>query len=214
LEVLVSHPWQRHEALVTSAQMPLEALPEYGPVTEFALTPIHELKCHPATPAGVRLSLTVQVHMHEASWELHYRLLGDIASLRIPPSTSSGPADGLWKHTCFEAFVAAEGDEAYRELNFSPSGQWAVYRFHAQRARDMTDDGVRPVVEISGGADSLQLRARWPLTDQPAGAFFRLGLCAVIEEADGRLSYWALAHPTDSPDFHHRDGWALRLASS
>jgi hypothetical protein len=26
--------------------------------------------------------------------------------------------------------------------------------------------------------------------------------CAVIEEEGGALSYWALAHPADKPDFH------------
>lgn len=31
----------------------------------------------------------------------------------------------------------------------------------------------------------------------------RLALCAVIEASDGSLSYWALAHPADRPDFHH-----------
>ena len=38
-----------------------------------------------------------------------------------------------------------------------------------------------------------------------------LGISAVIEEQDGRLSYWALAHPPGKPDFHHRDCFALRL---
>jgi len=38
-----------------------------------------------------------------------------------------------------------------------------------------------------------------------------LGLSAVIESADGRLSYWALRHPAPRPDFHQRAGWAARL---
>ncbi|MGH8470123.1 MAG: hypothetical protein ACREVY_14440 [Gammaproteobacteria bacterium] len=35
----------------------------------------------------------------------------------------------------------------------------------------------------------------------------RLALAAVIEEKNGSLSYWALAHPR--PDFHHADAFAL-----
>lgn len=209
----MSLPWQRHEAFVTSAQKLPEALPEYGSVTEPTPTRIHPLKCHPATPAGVALSLMVQVHTTEACWALHFRLLGHVAAVRIPPATTSGPADGLWQHTCFEAFVSAEGEEAYREFNFSPSGQWAVYRFQAERERVTLADATQPALEVSSTADSLQLVARWPLTRLPAGGTFLLGLCAVIEETDGRLSYWALAHPKDRPDFHHRDGRALRLAS-
>jgi len=37
-------------------------------------------------------------------------------------------------------------------------------------------------------------------------------LSAVIEATDGSLSYWALEHPADKPDFHHPDSFALELA--
>jgi hypothetical protein len=43
------------------------------------------------------------------------------------------------------------------------------------------------------------------------GAAWRLGLSAVIEEAGGRQSYWALAHPQGRPDFHHSDCFALEV---
>jgi hypothetical protein len=33
----------------------------------------------------------------------------------------------------------------------------------------------------------------------------------VIEDADGSLSYWALAHPPGRPDFHHTEAFALDL---
>jgi hypothetical protein len=36
-------------------------------------------------------------------------------------------------------------------------------------------------------------------------------LTAVVEDAHGRRSYWALRHPAGGPDFHHRDGFALVL---
>ena len=29
-----------------------------------------------------------------------------------------------------------------------------------------------------------------------------MGMCAVIEEQGGRISYWALSHPDGKPDFH------------
>ena len=43
---------------------------------------------------------------------------------------------------------------------------------------------------------------------QPA---LSVGLCAVIEDARGSLSYWALKHPPGKPDFHQRDAFALEL---
>jgi hypothetical protein len=46
----------------------------------------------------------------------------------------------------------------------------------------------------------------------PAGeADWEVGLSAVIEAADGALSYWALRHPAGRPDFHHPDCFALDL---
>jgi hypothetical protein len=38
-----------------------------------------------------------------------------------------------------------------------------------------------------------------------------IGLSAVIEEQDGRLSYWALRHPPGKPDFHYPEAFALEL---
>ena len=41
-------------------------------------------------------------------------------------------------------------------------------------------------------------------------AAYREGM-SVVEEADGRHSYWSLRHPPGRPDFHHPDGFALAL---
>jgi hypothetical protein len=39
----------------------------------------------------------------------------------------------------------------------------------------------------------------------------RLGLAAVIEDKAQVLSYWALKHPAEKPDFHHADGFVIEL---
>ncbi len=43
------------------------------------------------------------------------------------------------------------------------------------------------------------------------GRPLKLGLSVVIEDVDGNLTYWALAHPSDKPDFHHPDSFVLTL---
>jgi hypothetical protein len=45
----------------------------------------------------------------------------------------------------------------------------------------------------------------------PGASSLRLALSVVVEETDGRLSYWAITHPAERPDFHHRDGFVLPL---
>ena len=39
----------------------------------------------------------------------------------------------------------------------------------------------------------------------------KLAVCAVIEEMKGQLSYWALTHPGERPDFHHPGGFVLDI---
>ena len=62
-----------------------------------------------------------------------YVLRADMARVRVPQPDTPERADGLWKHTCFEAFISASGLSGYYELNFSPSGQWAIYSFDRYR---------------------------------------------------------------------------------
>jgi hypothetical protein len=175
----------------------------------------HPLQCHPATPAGIPLDLSVAVSSTREGLRLAYTVRGHIAALRIASAAAPGPADGLWQHTCLEAFASADGDSAYREFNFSPSGQWAIYRFASERIRAGTASGVEaaPVTHTTASADKLTLTADLPWTALPANAHvLDIALSAVIEEVDGRFSYWALHHPGEHPDFHHPAGRCLHLA--
>ncbi len=141
-----------------------------------------------------------------------YFLEGDIAALRIPPPRPVRRTDGLWRHTCFELFAMGEGDPAYVEFNLSPSGEWASYAFRGYREGGEPAAAPAPGIEVSRTGERLVLRAAIAPALLPAGRPLRLGLSAVVEEAGGMLSYWALRHPVSRPDFHHADGFALRLA--
>ena len=63
---------------------------------------------------------------------LAYRVVGDLAVVRLPPPARPRRTDGLWGRTCFEAFVREPGGPGYRELNHSAAG-WAAYRFDSYR---------------------------------------------------------------------------------
>ena len=58
--------------------------------------------------------------------------------------------------------------------------------------------------------EGLRLRCAY-LLDLPAQAPWQLNLTTIVEEANGRKSYWALAHPPGKADFHHDDGFVLSL---
>lgn len=173
------------------------------------------LACHPATPCAAVPSIEVAARRNGDALELRYRLTGDPAQLNIPAHREARRADKLWQHTCFELFCSDSVTTAYYELNFSPSTEWAIYRFDAYRTgMTAVEIPVEPRIDVQLHARGLDLHARVDLTALAAlrgCSVLRLGLSAVIEEADGRLSYWALAHPAPKPDFHHHGGFALFL---
>lgn len=177
------------------------------------------LSKHPALSAAAVSAVQVAVGLNAAGeLELAYRLEGSPDGLRIPARVPPGPADGLWRHTCLEVFVAAENGPAYREFNFSPSGQWAAYAFSGYRQRDESwPAAAAPRLTVRRLPEGLALDAVLApalLPAVPPGGHYRLGLCAVVEAADGSRSYWALAHPAPQPDFHQQDAFTLRLATS
>lgn len=172
------------------------------------------LICHPAHPCPAVTTLQVDASLlADGSLQLHYSLSGVLDALNIPAATQSGFADELWKHTCFEAFVGTPGAAGYREFNFSPSGQWAAYAFSDTRQRDAAWHAAQaPQHATHRRGDTLVLNAGIPRDLLPdTGDAWQIGLTAVVEARDGTLSYWALTHTGERPDFHQRAAFTLRL---
>lgn len=169
------------------------------------------LLCHPTKPCPLALQLVVTLNWHADGLVLHYRVRGAVDGIRVPHTTDPARADGLWQHTCMEAFVSPVQSARYREYNFSPSLQWAAYSFMDERQRDTAAEATEasgPSLRVEATSGEVNLWAVLPEAALPAGPRLCLGLSAVIETRSGHLSYWALQHPRpDRPDFHHRGGW-------
>jgi len=173
------------------------------------------LQCHPGAPCPAVRAIDVTVASDKAgAWQLQYAVHGTVADLQLPEPAIPRRADGLWRHTCFEVFWRHGGQPRYHEWNFSPSGAWAAYRFDDYR-RAMTPLETAAAPGIVTRAEASVFRLGVVLERPPfaadAGASLELALSAVIEQRDGRLSYWALRHAPGQPDFHHPDGFALTL---
>lgn len=139
-----------------------------------------------------------------------YRV-ADPSSSILWPAPARGRTDGLWQHTCFEAFIGSTAGCAYAEFNLAPSGAWAAYGFDDYRA-GMQDIAVPREPQIMGH-DGL-----WTATIPLAGlerligpAPWRMAITAVVRARDGSRSYWSLSHAAGKPDFHHPDCFAARL---
>jgi hypothetical protein len=156
------------------------------------------------------------------SLRVQYVLEADLPRVRLPPAVAgAGRADKLWAHTCFEAFVGVPESPRYLELNFSPSGQWAAYRFDSYREGMTPVLGSAPRLALRLSEDRLELDAEvhlggslscaGPGPQVPGLRRLRIALSTVVEDREGRLSYWALRHPPGRPDFHHPESFSLAL---
>jgi hypothetical protein len=172
------------------------------------------LVCHPTTPCNYVSAVTARVDRLSADLLIfYYEIVGDIDQLQLPPQRRSAHTDGLWQHTCFEAFVRESGARNYFELNFSPSSEWAIYRFEDYR-RGMTavEPPHAPKIICRRRENSLEADVDVHLSGLVPRAELQLALAAVLEDQQGRTSYWALAHAPGNADFHHDAGFALQLA--
>jgi hypothetical protein len=163
------------------------------------------LQPHPATPDGPLAAVTVHLERKGARLWVRFVADGAVDDVKWPGPAKADRTDELWRHSCFEVFVETPG--GYREFNLSPSGQWASYRFDGYRAGMADATEVADVNPLDLAEDMLALEAHLDLP--PASG--RLALSAVIEGLDGAIQYWALAHPSDKPDFHHPDSFVLDL---
>jgi hypothetical protein len=177
------------------------------------------LTCHPETRSPAVEEIEARVSWtRDNALAFAYVLKGDLMRLRIPLPQPSRRTDRLWQHTCFEAFVALKGNPEYYEFNFAPSSQWAAYGFQRYRVGTALEDDIpTPRITSRKLANGLDLEAIVHLGRLPViqpGVCLQLALCAVIEDENGTLSYWALKHSPGKPDFHHRDTFALDLVPS
>jgi hypothetical protein len=165
---------------------------------------------HPLHLPSEPLSLEVAVRSRSHGLELRYRLTGDLGFITLPERTAPVRANGLWRHTCFEAFVKTEAGKGYLEFNFAPSARWAAYQFAAYRSHMAELPLPQPRISSRVDRHSFELKAAAALS--MASASTRMNLTAVIEEKSGHKSYWALAHPPEGPpDFHHPSCFVLEL---
>ena len=180
----------------------------------------HRLTRHPDSKSTEVHSITVNAMRAGKPNALlvSYVVEGAIVRLAVPEKRFQlQRADELWRHTCFEIFLKPPQNtseaEPYIELNFSPSMQWAAYRFRERRRGMQNIDIPPPALDIHAGLQ-LEVMAVVDLTgvaELPENRPWKANITAIIEQADGVMSYWALKHAPDKADFHHPDGFVLDL---
>jgi len=120
---------------------------------------------------------------------------------------------GLWEETCLEFFLAVKDVRPYWEVNLSPSGHWNVYRFSAYR-EGMHEEATFTSLpfRVERGKDSFLLDVGLPLDRIVSPeTHLEVGVSAVIKLRNNQMTYWALSHPGQKPDFHNRESFIAKL---
>ncbi len=176
-----------------------------------------KLKPFSLVPEGV-LSVAYTLSRDKERVCISYGLRGFISELVLPeqkPAETVKRRDELWRHSCFELFIkeVSQESERYLECNFSPSGDWNVYELSGYRQGIRELEGVRrPTIESRHAEHSFSLDV-----DLDCRGFMshsqqlNVGVSCVIEDVKGNLSYWALSHPGQRPDFHDVRSFEVRL---
>lgn len=165
------------------------------------------LICHPSNPAPPAIEVeAIALVLPTDALSFRFRIHGDLERLRIPARGPATRMDELWRHTCFEAFVQPKGAERYFELNFSPSSAWAAYAFDSYRIGMQPLAALKPpAIRCTTQDDTFTLEATVNMKSLRFDSL--VGLCAVVEDRDGGISYWSLAHPKSKADFHAAAAW-------
>jgi hypothetical protein len=172
----------------------------------------HALRLHPDSRPGSVAGIEVEItRQPTGALKLTYLLLFNGGTPIWCLTPLKNRADGLWRHTCFEAFIRSADSPAYREFNFAPSGQWQAYAFTDARVGGLLEPATDPQIECRVEPGRLTLTATISAADLPPGNALHFGLTAVVENAAGDLGYWALRHAAGKPDFHHPDTFVLEL---
>lgn len=177
-----------------------------------------ELRPHFHSPRDAVRRIGVDIGLDPGSGvlQVRYRIEGDIGRLALPTTDFARRGDGLWQHTCFEAFLRPDASESYHEFNFAPSGDWAAYRFSTRRSDRSLPDLPAPLVRFRSAREYCDLSADIHIPALPELATARVihaGMAAVVETDEGGLSWWALSHGAEKPDFHDPATFLLQVAA-
>jgi len=195
---------------------------DWSPLPTAGSTPLR-LVPHPTNPAAGLHRLEASVACEDGRLVLDFSTEGDAGAVRWPSAAAPVRTDGLWRHTCFEAFLRDSRGPGYCEFNLSPSTEWAAYHFtdyrHGMRPLDL-ERTPRICAAIEPGQARIcadialdAVEATLAGAGSEGSTRLLLGLSAVIEDEAGALSYWALRHPAERPDFHRPEGFVVEIAA-
>lgn len=183
---------------------------------ERSFTRHFQLRSFTPGPASEGLSISGSTKRQPGTILIEYRLEGDLDRIDLPIfELSARRRHELWRQTCFEFFFAIPGESAYWEGNFSPSGDWNIYRFDDYRQGMREEQAVaRPVCRTASDPGRLVYSCKVDIHEICGDAMtVEAGIACVVLDVQGGVSYWAIDHCRFRPDFHDRRSFLVELAA-
>jgi hypothetical protein len=145
---------------------------------------------------------------------IQFTLLGAVDQVVLPaPSNAPQRKDNLWETTCLEFFLGIKNSLNYWEFNLSPSGDWNIYRFEDYR-QGMAEEPAYTELPFTteSESDAFSLSLKLDLDEIiPVGRVLNVGISAVTQFKDDKITHWALKHPGTQADFHERKSFCINL---
>jgi hypothetical protein len=174
----------------------------------------YSLKPFPGAGPAPPVTITGDLSRRGPVLAIQYDLRGRLGEVAIPsPAAVPLRKYDLWEATCGELFFGVRGAPNYWEVNLSPAGHWNVFALSGYR-QGLTEEGAFQSLPfgVQRQAQRLLLTLELDLGRIiPRDLPLEVGITAVVQDHDGRLTYWALAHPGPEPDFHRRDSFLIRV---
>lgn len=182
-------------------------------MAKFSLIPF-DLMNSPAQSISVELNQTVH------ALYVSYKLTGDLTQIDLGNGTPNHQRQmKLWEKTCFELFLKHEDHDDYLEFNFSPHFEWNSFYFPQKGAPLKELEAVKNIkIDILRSSDIFQLIAEVESKNLPkhfqkelSQGKLMAGMTTVLKEKNLRMSYWALSHKDQRPNFHHFDSFIYKF---
>ena len=148
-------------------------------------------------------SIIASLKFKESTLTASWIITGQVSEIILPPiKLEPKRQDKLWENTCFEIFLKQENQENYYEYNFSPNLSWNSYCFKSYRSEIASFETDTPLIQFKSSAESLIMSAKITLPQELRyKTQLALAIATVLKTRQG-LTYWALNHPKEKPDFH------------
>jgi hypothetical protein len=154
------------------------------------------------------INISVKLHIEDNILQLVYFIDGQVNDIDVPPFDQVKQSDSLWQTTCLECFLLLADGHTYIELNLSPKGYWDIYYFDDYRKPSSKSVDLLQVksIQVNHNQNGLELKSEVDIAHISIKA---IGLSAVIEDKHQSISYWALQHTSDQPDFHTKEDFIM-----